>query len=53
MEDSVESVSIYCDLSVILLTSLIVLKHPPRLMSSCCTTKLIYAKMDSFQSRHL
>lgn len=53
MEDSAESVSICCDLNVILLTSLIVLVHPPRSMSNCCTTKLIYAKMDSSQSRRL
>lgn len=51
MEDSAESVSICCDLNVILLTSLIVLAHPPRSMSNCCTTKLIYAKMGSSQSR--
>lgn len=53
MEDLVESASICCDLNVILLTSLIVLEHPPRLLSNCCAIKLIYAKMDSSQSHRL
>ena len=53
MEDSMVCVSIYCDLNVILLTSLIALMHPPLLMTNYFATKLIYAKMDSSQSRHL
>lgn len=44
--------SVGCHPNIILLTFLIFLKHRPRSMSDCCETRLIYAAMDSCQSRH-
>lgn len=51
MESSTESVSAGCRQHIKLLTLLIGPMHRPRLMSDCCTTRLIYAEADSYRSR--